>query len=153
MDQTQKLLQTIVENARMGTDACDQLLSKTDDMALRQELMNQRQQYENASRDAETRLMQLNVAPQPKGPMARAGLWMGMQVNTIKDRSASHIADMLIQGATMGIVEMTKARNSLTDADAEAQGIASALITAQQEAIDRLKNFLRQKEPAGAAKA
>ena len=48
MDQTQKLLQTIVENARMGADACDQLMSKTDDMSLRQELMNERQQYENA---------------------------------------------------------------------------------------------------------
>lgn len=148
MDQTQKLLQSIVENARMGADACDQLLEKTDDMALRQELMNERQQYENASREAEARLMQMGAKPHPKGPMARAGMWMGMEMNTMMDKSASHIADMLIQGSTMGVVEMTKARNSLPDADAQAQGIASALITSQQEAIDRLKSFLKQKETA-----
>lgn len=148
MDQTQKLLQTIVENARMGADACDQLMSKTDDMSLRQELMNERQQYENACRDAEAQLMQLGTHPHPKGPMARAGMWMGMEMNTMMDKSASHIADMLIQGCTMGVVEMTKARNSLPDADAQAQGIASALVTAQQESIERLKTFLRQKETA-----
>jgi len=146
MDQTHKLLQTIVENARMGADACDQLMPKTDDMALRQELMNERQQYENACRDAEAQLMQLGAHPHPKGPMARAGMWMGMEMNTMMDKSASHIADMLIQGCTMGVVEMTKARNSLPDADAQAQGIASALVTSQQEAIERLKAFLKQKE-------
>ena len=146
MDQTQKLLQTIVENARMGADACDQLMPKTSDMTLRQELMNERQQYENACRDAEAQLMQLGVHPHPKGPMARAGMWMGMEMNTMMDKSASHIADMLIQGCTMGVVEMTKARNSLPDADAQAQGVASALVTAQQESIERLKVFLKQKE-------
>ena len=146
MDQTQKLLQSIVENARMGADACDQLMPKTSDMSLRQELMNERQQYENACRDAEAQLMQLGVHPHPKGPMARAGMWMGMEMNTMMDKSASHIADMLIQGCTMGVVEMTKARNSLPDADAQAQGVASALVTAQQESIERLKVFLKQKE-------
>ena len=75
------------------------------------------------------------------------GLWMGMRINTIADRSASHIADIVIQGATMGVVELTKARNFNPDADAQAQGIESFLITKQQEAIDRLKRFLAEKKP------
>lgn len=149
MDQTQKLLQTVVENARMGMDACEQLLTRADDPKIRQELMQEKQQYSDAVRDAETRLYDLGARPQPKGVMARAGLWVGMQMNTMTDKSASHIADMLIQGATMGIVELTKARNSFSEADAEAQGIASGLITCQQESIDRLKSFLAEKTPVG----
>ncbi len=143
MNQTHQLLQAIVENARTGADACDQLLSRTDDIEIRRELMLQRQQYQEAARDAETRLYNEGVEPQPKGPMARAGMWMGMQINTMMDRSPSHIADIVIQGSTMGVVEMTKARNSYPDADAHAQGIAANFITQQQEAIDRLKTFLR----------
>lgn len=143
MNQTHQLLQCIVENARTGADACDQLLSRTDDIEVRRELMLQRQQYQEAARDAETRLYGEGVEPKPKGPMARAGMWMGMQINTMMDRSPSHIADIVIQGATMGVVEMTKARNSYPDADAEAQGIAANFITRQQEAIDRMKAFLR----------
>ena len=145
MNQTQKLLQTIVENGRMGEDACDQLLSRTKNMEMRQELMQEKQDYAAAARDAETLLYDQGVHPEPKGPMARMGLWMGMQLNTAMDQSNSHIADIVIQGATMGVVELTKARNTYTDADAEAQGIASNLITKQQEAIERLKTFLNEK--------
>ena len=143
MDQTKKLLQMIVENGRMGEDACDQLLSRTEDMEMRKELMQEKQDYAASARDAETLLYNQGVRPEPKGPMARMGLWMGMQLNTAMDQSNSHIADIVIQGATMGVVELTKARNSCPDADAEAQGIASNLITKQQEAIERLKTFLR----------
>lgn len=144
MDQTQKLLQTIVENGRMGEDACDQLLTRTEDINMRKELMLEKQHYASAARDAETRLYEMGVRPEPKGPMARMGLWMGMQINTAVDQTSSHIADIVIQGLTMGVVALTKARNSYTDADAEAQGIASNLITRQQEAIDRLKTFLSE---------
>ena len=144
MDQTQKLLQTIVENGRMGEYACDQLLSRTENMEMRKELMQEKQDYAAAARNAEAMLCNLGTHPAPKGPMARMGLWMGMQLNTAMDQSNSHIADIVIQGATMGVVELTKARNSYTDADAEAQGIASNLITKQQEAIERLKTFLQE---------
>ena len=145
MDQTQKLLQMIVENGRMGESACDQLIGRTDDVQMRKELMLEKQQYADAAREAEVRLTDLGARPQPKGPAARAGLWMGMQLNTMMDKSAATIAEMVIQGATMGVVELTKARNSLAEADAQAQGLASNLITRQQEAIDRLKSFLREK--------
>lgn len=145
MDQTQKLLQMIVENGRMGESACDQLIGRTDDVEMRKELMLEKQQYADAAREAEVRLTDLGARPQPKGPAARVGLWMGLQLNTMMDKSAAHIAEMVIQGATMGVVELTKARNSLAEADAQAQGLASNLITRQQEAIDRLKSFLREK--------
>ena len=145
MNQTRNLLQSIVENARVGEDACDQLLSRTEDKNLRMELMNEKQQYAGFARDAEMMLENMGVHPHPQGMMERMGMWMGMQFNTLKDHSASHIADMLIQGATMGVVEMTKARNSNPDADAQAHGVAADMIAKQQEAIDRLKSFLKQK--------
>ena len=145
MNQTEKLLQRIIENGRMGEDACDQLLQRAQDEAIRQALMREKQSYAEAVKQAEEKLTQLGVQPQPKGPMARMGLWMGMQMNAMLDRSQAHIADIVIQGATMGVVELTKARNSLPDADADSHGIAAGLITAQQEAIDRLKAFLREK--------
>ena len=132
MDQTQKLLQTIVENARMGEDACRQLFDRTEDLNLREELNREKRDYENAAAQAE-------------GMLERMGMWMGMQFNTMTERSTSHIAELLIQGCTMGVVEITKVRSTCPDADADAQGVASGLITCQQEAIERLKSFLGAK--------
>ena len=152
MNQTEKLLQSIIENARLGEDACDQLLSRAEELKIREELMLEKQNYAATVRDAECMLQEMGMRPRPKGMMARMGMWMGMQMDTMTDRSASHIADMLIQGSTMGIVEITKARNSLPDADGKAHGIAADMITKQQEAIDRLKAFLHQKAVASLSK-
>lgn len=145
MDQTRMLLQSIVENARMGADACGQLLEKCRNADLREELLREREQYENAARSAEGQLQARGIQPHPKGAMACMGMWMGMQFNTMTDTSASHIAEITIQGANMGVVEITKMRNSCPDAGAEAQGVASNLIAQQQDAIDRLKAFLQEK--------
>ena len=147
MDQTRILLQKIVENGRMGADACEQLLEKCADSGLKEELARERDFYACASRAAEEKLEALGIRPHPKGAMARMGMWMGMQMNTAMDASSAHIAEIVIEGATMGIVELTKARNDNPDADAGAQGIAANLIARQQESIDRLKNFLRERTP------
>lgn len=142
MDQTQKLLQSIVENARTGLDACEQLLAKTKDPGMRDELMTQRAQYQNFAHDAERSLYDAGGRPHAKSPLQRMGMWMGVQMNTMTDDSASHIADIAIQGLTMGVIGMTRDRANLPEADAHAQGIASSFITAQQENIDRLKPYL-----------
>ena len=145
MNQDIKLLQAIVENGRMGEDACEQLLKRAKDNDIRQELMLERQHYAQAVRDAEKRIYNMGEKPHPKGSAARMGMWMGMQINTMMDQTQGHIADILIQGATMGVIELTKARNSYSDAGADAQGVAADLIAKQQEAIDRLKAFLQMK--------
>lgn len=141
-DQTQKLLQSIVENARTGLDACDQLIEKTKDAAVRDELMTQRAQYQGFAQDAERALYAAGGQPHAKNPLSRVGMWMGLQMNTLTDASASHIAEIAIQGTTMGVIGMTRDRAQLPDADANAQGIASNFITTQQQAIDALKGFL-----------
>ena len=142
MNQDLSLLQKIVEGARSGADACSQLADRCEDDAMCRELRTQRDDYESAARDAEALLEKQGVRPRPKGAMARAGMWFGMQVNTMMDRSASHIADICIQGATMGVIALTRDRNDLPDASPEAQDMAANLITAQQDAIERLKKHL-----------
>lgn len=150
MNQTQKLLQSVVENARTGLDAVEQLLRQVKDARMREELMVEREQYQGFIRDAEQALYAAGGQPHAKGMMERMGMWMGIRMNTMTDVSNPHIAEMLIQGLTMGIVGMTKDRNDLPEADANAQGIASNFITTQQDAIDRLKPLLKQEEKQGA---
>lgn len=145
MDQNKILLESIVENARMGEDACDQLLTRAEDNAIRQELMLERQQYADILRAAEQKMCEMKMEPHAKGMMSRMGMWMGMQMNTAMNRSAAHIAEITFQGAGMGIAEITKAVNSNPNADAEVKGIAQNMIEMQQQAIDRLKPFLKQK--------
>ena len=148
MNETIQLLQNVTRNARMGQDAIDQLLLRTESPEMRKELMTEKQQYQEAARNAEQALFAAGGKPEPQGAMARAGLWMGMQINTMMDRSDAHLAEIVIQGATMGVIEMTKALNTCVDADGNARGVASNFITQQQDTIERLKQFLKEPSPA-----
>lgn len=142
MDQTAKLLSRVAENARTGLDATDRLLGRAQDADMQKELESEREDYRTAALDAEGRLSEIGEKSGGKGPLTRAGMWAGIEMNTMIDRSRAHLADLVIRGATMGVIDTTKARGEFPDADAAAQDAASRFITRQQETIERMKEFL-----------
>ena len=142
MNETIQLLQDVVRNARSGETAAEQLLDKVQDPQMRGELSVERERYREAAREAEQALERSGGKPEPVGLMAKAGMWLGTQMNTLTDTSNAHIAEMVIQGATMGVIEMTKAKNSYPDADGDVAGIASRFIVMQNDIIDRQKTYL-----------
>ena len=109
---------------------------------MRRELTWARDGYQRVVSNAESALQAAGGRPEPLSAMARAGMWMGMQINTLADKSDDHLAEIFIQGATMGVIEMTRALNAWEDADPDARGLASDFVTWQQEAIERQKAFL-----------
>lgn len=146
MNETIQLLRDVARNARTGEEAISQLMEKVESAEMRGELDRELQQYQSTARQAESALAAAGGTPEPIGIMQKAGMWAGTQMNTLTDRSNAHIAEMVIQGATMGIIEMTKARNSCPDADPGAAGIASRFIVDQNDIIERQKAYLL--EPA-----
>ena len=146
MNETIQLLKDVARNARTGEEAINDLMQKAESPEMRGELDMERRQYQSTAREAETALAAAGGQPEPVGAMQKAGMWVGTQMNTLTDRSNAHIAEMVIQGATMGIIEMTKARNTCPDADPGAASLASRFIVAQNDIIDRQKHYLR--EPA-----
>lgn len=145
MNETIQLLQDVVRNARTGEAAAEQLLQKVENPEMRGELTSERERYRSAAREAERALSASGGKPEPVGVMAKAGMWLGTQMNTLTDTSNAHIAEMVIQGATMGVIEMTRARNSYPDADSHAAGIASRFIVMQNDIIERQKGYLVDK--------
>ncbi len=58
------------------------------------------------------------------------------------NKNTSHIAEMMINGTTMGIIDMTKRLNELDDADAGAKKLAEDYIVNEQQNIENLKKHL-----------
>ena len=142
MNDTVQLLQDVVRNARTGEDAVAQLMKKAEDATMRSELRKEQQEYAATRRESEQALLDAGGRAEPVGSMAKAGMWMGIEMETLADRSDAHIAEIVIQGATMGVIEMTKALNTYDSADAHARGLASQFVVQQNETIDRQKGFL-----------
>ena len=142
MNETVQLLQDVVRNARTGQDAVEQLMKKTVDSDMRNELIREKEDYSVTRRESERALVEAGGRAEPVGPLAKAGMWMGLEMETATDRSDAHIAEIVIQGATMGVIEMTRSLNTYDRADPNARGLASRFVVHQNEAIDRQKGFL-----------
>jgi len=145
MNQTIQLLQDIVRNARTGESGIEQLMEKVENPEMRDELNREKTDYQRIAEKAEQALTAAGGKIEPLGMMAKAGMWMGTQMNTLMNKSNSHIAEMVIQGANMGVIELTKSRNTYSEADPNALDIAADFITQQQDIIERQKAFLVDK--------
>ena len=142
MNQSIELLRDVVRTARDGDEGIRLMMEKTKDTAFREALFDGQAQYQAIERDAGRRRVGMGSQAEPESLMARAGMWMGMRMKTFTDTSTAHLANLLIQGNTMGITELTRSRNEHGEADAESAALCDRLIKAQQDAIERAKGFL-----------
>ena len=142
MNETAQLLQDVVRNARTGQDAVEQLIKKTGEGRMKEELQRERATYDDTRREGERALAGAGGSVEPVSPLSKAGMWAGLEFETLTDRSDAHIAEIVIQGATMGVIEMTKSLNAYDGADPDARGLASRFVVGQNEVIDRQKAFL-----------
>ena len=61
--------------------------------------------YNDIKEEAAALLAQRREFPREPAGSDKIGLWMGVQMNTLMDKSPPHLAEMLIQGGTMGIIK------------------------------------------------
>lgn len=87
-------------------------------------------------------MAEYNVTPSKEKMMDQTMLWGSIQMNTLLDSSEQHIAEMMINGTTMGIIDMTKKLNELEKPKANEKKIAEEFIESSQAYIDMWKTYL-----------
>ncbi len=142
MNQSISLLQEIVRAARDGAEGVSLVMDKTGDNALRQALGDEKKQYAAVEQDAGNRLIDLGGRAEPEKIVNRAGMWVGMQMNTLMDKSPSHLAEILIQGNTMGVIGLIRAKKNHPQADQSSVALCDHMLALQYDGIERAKAFL-----------
>ena len=100
------VLDELNKGACMGMDAIHFVLDKVEDDHLKQILETQYAQYQSIS----TKICELypeysNKEPHDTSAMNKAMTWYNIEMKTFTDKSVSKIAELLLQGTNMGIIE------------------------------------------------
>jgi len=140
------VLNTVYQSASMGALGIEGLMERTDDYKLKDALADQLQEYHKFEKEAEDRIRSFNHKPEDTGAMKKAMSRIGIRMNTALDNTSSHLAEMVIQGSTMGITDLQSVLNSNRNASEAAQRLCSSLIHQEQNHIDRMKGFLGHKK-------
>lgn len=137
--QTATLLNDVFQNAQMGVDSTQRLIELVEDKPFQSVLIAQRNRYQ----DVYDRTLQLSDQ-ELKGKKTLQKLSSTMMINlqTIKDKTPSHLAGMMIQGNTMGVIDMTKSLRENQAADPPVLALAQDLLSMQKGNIEEMKPYL-----------
>ncbi len=143
MNGNAELLNYVYQNSQMGIDTTKQLLEITENQEFRKVLEDQTKEYKNINKKVRDALNKNGYDEKGIGELAKVSSYLMINMKTLMDKSASHIADMLIKGSNMGIVEGTKKINEYeNEVEKDVIQLMKDLMSIEQKNIDQLKGFL-----------
>ena len=136
------VLDELNKGACMGKDAIHFILDKVENNELKEELNNQYKKYNEIS-DKINNIYQNynNDKPHETTAMNKAMTWYGIEMKTLTDSSTSKIAELLLQGTNMGIIEGRRLLNH-KNTNEEINSLVQEYVDMQENAVEKLKTFL-----------
>lgn len=143
MSDNKEMLENIFKGAEMGHDSITQLMRETSDADLRNTLDRQREEYHRIMEKAEE-LMHIHGGNTPKGigTMQRMASQAMTTMKTLTDNSTPKLAEMMIQGSTMGVTKMTRYIGELTEVDEDVSRLSKQLLHTEESNIEQMKQYL-----------
>ncbi len=136
------ILNETAKAAKMGLNSIDYLSEKISNPDLKKELSQQYTSYGQVIDRVNQQFQQYGEIPDNAPMKDKMMSYMGIQMNTMMDQSESHIADLLIQGNYMGVIECQKLLNHNPYAKKEVKQILTDFQTMQEQNIQTMKEFL-----------
>lgn len=140
--QDTELLQYVHETAEMGIQGLKSLEGRVRDQGLRQALARQTEEYRDISAAAGALLREFGAEPKDPGLMARVSSEVMSTVKSLADPSASNIAEMVIQGSTMGITKGTRHLNDYAGNNSQVRRLAEKLLRTEEANVAQMKQYL-----------
>lgn len=145
MNKQCELIEKIYKDAAMGRFSTRKLLDnlKGRDNKITGDVESIFEGYSSFEEKAKEELLACDMTPEEEGSIAKMMSSMGIFKEVLNDNSDSSIADLLIQGLSMGEIEMKKrVENASDDIDKDDLKLAKDFLKFQKDAQKDLKKYL-----------
>ncbi len=142
-EQQVELLDQIYRCTLIGIQSVEAVINSVNTTGLLKELDRQMQAYKEINDTAVNLMNQNGLEIENSKKLSKALRWSSIKLSTLVDKSASHIADMMIIGSTMGVIEVTKAFNNCGDgANTQPKPLGRRLLKELKTSINNLSIHL-----------
>lgn len=142
MNGNAELLNFIYQNSQMGVHTLEQLIDIVEDEEFKRHLESQYREYQDIHRAAKEALNKNGYDEKGIGAFDKIKTYLMINMQTLTDRSASHISEMLIIGSNMGIINAIKNLKKYKDAEPDIKNLMERLLRFEENNIQQLKAFL-----------
>ncbi|MCI8519543.1 MAG: hypothetical protein HFJ51_05730 [Clostridia bacterium] len=137
-----KVLKELHSGAEMGIKAISYVSEKVENDEFRRELSTQYNQYEDILNKVTDLYNEYGEVPSTTNIKNDVMTWMGIQMNTMNDKSNSKLSEMLIQGTTMGIIEGRRLLNHNPNVEENIKQTLNEFVQLQENSVTKLKEYL-----------
>lgn len=142
MQENKNALDELNKGATMGMDSLKFIIEKVEDKDFKSVLSKQYDAYSKISKKVNKIYEDYaDKTPHETSTMEKVMVWSDIQMKTINDKSTSKIAEMLLQGTNMGIIEGRKMLNNKV-LDKKVNDLIEEFVGMQEEYVEALKSFL-----------
>lgn len=135
-------LDEIHKGACMGMDAIDFIKDKIEDENFRKEMNKEYKDYKSIKKQIEDMYPKYdNDDPHSTSAMNKVMTWTSIEMKTMSDTSNSNLAELLLKGVNMGIIEGKKILNN-KKINNEVRDIVDTYVKMQEENVEALKEYL-----------
>lgn len=137
-----KVLNELHKGAKMGMDSISFVSEKVEDSEFKDNLSFQYTEYSQFLDRINKLYENYGEIPEENAMGQKVMSWTGIQMNTLNDKSTSHLAELLIQGTDMGIIKGRKLLNSSPNISEDVRSLLDNFVVTQENSINQLKKFL-----------
>ncbi|MGI6214097.1 MAG: hypothetical protein ACOYIQ_06095 [Christensenellales bacterium] len=142
MNGNTEMLNFIFQNAEMGVNTIRQILGMVEDMNLRKQLESQYNEYNEILSAAKKALNENGQDEKGIGKLDKIKTYLMINFQTLTDKSTSHIAEMLLIGSNMGIINAIKNLKKYANAEPDIIELMKRLLKTEENNVQQLKQFL-----------
>ncbi len=142
MNGNTELLNFVYQNSGMGVETLKQLVNIAKDTEFLHFLTKQLNEYESIHEKTKE-LINSHGSKEKDLPMfEKMSTYLMINMKTLTDNSASHIAEMLVLGSNMGIVDAIKNMRKYKDAEKDILSLMDRLLKFEESNVKELKKYL-----------
>ncbi len=142
MSKEKELLNTVYQSSKMGVESINNIISKVDNGQIRDCMLKDKNSFDEIANSAADMIFSAGEKPEEKSVFSKLGAEIGAKMSIMNDNSTTKVAEMMMQGASCGIVEVTRAVKCAPSAKPEVKQIADNLIGLQERIFQDYKQFL-----------
>lgn len=137
-----ELLNFIYQNTEMGVNTIKQLLDICNDTKFNHHLQSQYKEYAAIHKTAKDLLLQNDCDEKGINAFDKLKTYLMINMQTLTDKSPSHIAEMMMVGSTMGVVQALRSIRKYHNAEPNILDLMKRLLTLEENNISELKQFI-----------
>lgn len=139
---TVKLLQECDAGVKMGIASIDEVLEKVCASEFRKLLVESREHHEKLENEIDDLLKQYNAEEKDPNPIAKGMSWMKTNMKIGMNHDDSTVAELITDGANMGVKSLNQYLNKYEAADEKAKKICERLIQIEEKLGKELQKYL-----------